>query len=204
MGNRVLSGFSGINFTDKEKKYLEQETGISADDIPSAQNTLEKDPAVKKKFEQALQKILEERKKQAPKPDILNTVKYGDKTFSLGIIEGESARNSKQMEQNISSMLIQFNERNTRYVLLNYPSNHGYYPAANHKIQKIAEQTHSPFIDLGSTFTRECRNDPKNCPELFFYDGHATANGNQLVSSTVMLGLEEFFALNNNFHSAKP
>jgi lysophospholipase L1-like esterase len=193
MGARMLGGLSGITFSEAEKKFLKQETGISIDDTAAAQTLIEKNPALKIKFEHALQKIQEQRKKSPPEQDILNTVKVGDKTFSLGIKTGESAHNSKQMEQNISSMLIQLNERNIRYILINYPSNHGYYPAANRKIEKIATQTHSPFIDLSSTFNHECRKRPKSCPEYFFYDGHATAKGNELISATVASGLADFF-----------
>lgn len=198
MGARMLGGFSAITLSDAEQKLLEQETGISADQLASAQQMADKNPALKIKLEQVIQKIREERKKQPPEVDTLNTVKYGDRTFSLGIQQGESARNSKQMQQNISSMLIQLNERNIRYILINYPSNHGYYPAANQKIRKIAEQNRSPFIDLGNTFSSDCRNHPQSCPEFFFYDGHASAQGNRLISATVAQGLENFL------YNAKP
>jgi len=194
-GDRMLSGFSGIELSTAEIKFLEAKTGLSFIDIQSKKADLEKDAAMKKKLEEAVQHIMEERKKNPSQKDILNTVKYGDKTFSLGIADGSSAGNSKQMEQNIFSMLALLNERNINYFLINYPSNHGYYPAANRKIFRVAEQTHSRFIDLGSTFTQECRNKPENCPELFFYDGHATANGNHLVSTTVMQNLENYFDL---------
>jgi lysophospholipase L1-like esterase len=194
-GDRMLGGYAGINFTASELKNLEQATGIPAADLQSSKDILTKDPATKIKLEQAVQKILDDRKKNAPEQDILNTVKYGDKTFSLGITKGNSAGNSKQMEQNLSSMLIQLNERNIDYILVNYPSNHGYYPAANRKIQKIASQTHSTFVDLGNTFTQECRNNPKTCPDYFFYDGHATAKGNQQISETIAHSMEDFFHL---------
>jgi len=192
-GDRMLGGLSNINLSAAEIKFLEQQTGLSFADMQSQSINLAKNPVVKTKIEQALQKIIEERKKNPPKQDILNTVKYGDKTFSLGIVEGSSAGNSKQMEQNLSSMLILLNEHNINYFLINYPSNHGYYPAANRKIQKVAEQTQSQFIDLSNTFTQECRNKPESCPELFFYDGHATAKGNQMVSAAVMQKLEDYF-----------
>jgi len=194
-GDRMLGGFSGINLSAAEIKFLEARTGLSFIDIQSKKTDLEKDAVMKKKLEEAIQQIIEERKKNASPKDILNTVKYGDKTFSLGIADGSSAGNSKQMEKNIISMLALLNERNINYFLINYPSNHGYYPAANRKIHSVAEQTHSRYIDLGNTFSQECRNKPESCPDQFFYDGHATANGNHRVSTTVMQNLEGYFDL---------
>ena len=194
-GERMLGGFSGINLSATEIKFMEQKTGVSFTDIQSKKINIEKNTALKKKLEETLQIIMEERKKNAPQKDILNTVKYGDKTFSLGIADGNSAGNSKQMEQNLSAMLTLLNERNIHYFLINYPSNHGYYPAANRKTQRVAEQTQSHFIDLGNTFTQECRNKPDSCPELFFYDGHATAQGNYLISAAVKQKLQDYFHL---------
>ena len=192
-GARMLGGYSAIQLSDREKQFLAQEMGITVAQLDAAQKNPTVDTALKTKYEQAMQKILAEREKHPETQDILNTVKYGDKTFSLGIQRGESAHNSKQMEQNLSSMLIQLNERNIPYILVNYPSNHGYYPAANRKIAKVAEQTQSPYVDLSNTFSADCRKEPKVCPDYFFYDGHATAQGNTLISATVLKGLEDFF-----------
>jgi len=193
-GDRILGGLSGLTFTPEEIRHIEKQTGLPFNDIQSKKIDLNKNAIAKTKFEQAVQYIIAERKKLAPKPDILNTVKYGDKIFSLGIAEGSSAGNSKQMEANLLSMLTLLNQRKIDYFLINYPSNHGYYPAANRKIATVAADTHSRFVDLGKTFVESCRLKPDTCPELFFYDGHATAKGNQNISETIMSALENYFA----------
>jgi lysophospholipase L1-like esterase len=194
-GERMLGGLSGVNLSAAETRSIEQETGIALADIESGKIDIANNPQLKTKLETALQHVMDERKKNGAKPDILNTVKVGDKTFSLGIADGAMAGNSRQMETNLMSMLDLLHAHNTPYFLLNYPSNHSYYPAANRKIQKVAEQTHSRFIGLDNTFTPECRNQPETCPELFFYDGHATAKGNAAVSATVLQALDNYFGV---------
>jgi lysophospholipase L1-like esterase len=195
-GERMLGGLSGVNLSAAEIRSIEQETGLALADIETGKVDVANNAELKTKLETALRQVMDERKQHAAKPDILNTVKVGEKTFSLGIAEGAMAGNSKQMEQNLMAMLELLRAHNMPYFLLDYPSNHGYYPAANRKIQKVAEQTHSRFIRLDNTFTPECRNKPESCPELFFYDGHATAKGNAAVSATVIKSLNDYFGKN--------
>jgi len=192
-GERMLGGFSGLNLTGDESHLVEQKTGVTFADITSGKIDPEHDTALKQKLDAALRDVIDARKNSAQKPDILNTVKVGDKTFSLGIADGAMAGNSQQMEKNLLAMIALLDAHNTPFFLLDYPSNHGYYPAANRKIHRVAEQTHSRFIALDNTFTTECRNKPSTCPDLFFYDGHATAQGNAAVSVTVMKSLDDYF-----------
>ena len=50
-------------------------------------------------IEYAIEAIKARREQSGYKRDKLNTVKYGEETFSLGIADGTSARHSKQMKK---------------------------------------------------------------------------------------------------------
>ena len=131
-----------------------------------------------------------ERNQQGNTKDILNTVHYHDKTFSLGIAAGDMARNSKHMQDNIRTMLALLDAHHIRHFLVNYPTNHGYYPAANKKIAELVAETATPFIDINQVFDEPCRSQPTTCPDLLFYDAHATRAGNTRIATTILNALE--------------
>jgi len=190
-GARLLGGLSGMNFSAEELAYIKQACGLDATAIGQlTAEQLASQPELQKKFEGAVQSILEQRKQNEAPKDILNTVKYGDKIFSLGIAEGTSAGNSKQMPNNIKAMLVQMRERNIPHFLLNYPTRFGYYAATNKKIANTVGESAIPFIDLQDVLHPDCQKKPDNCPELLFYDAHATAKGNQLIAEKIILELE--------------
>lgn len=195
-GERILGGLSNIHFTEEERAYIKQACGLELSDIEHlSAEQLAAQPQLKTTFEAAVQHILEQRKKNNPPADILNTVQYGDKVFSLGITEGNSAGNSKQMPDNIKTMLGLLQERNIPYFLLNYPTRFGYYAATNKKIATVVEGTTIPFINLQDVFDPDCQKKPDHCPELLFYDAHATAKGNQLIAEKIVLSLESQLAV---------
>lgn len=190
-GNRMLGGLSNVNFTVEEIAYIKQASGLDTakpDQLSAEQ--LASQPEIKATFETAVQHVLEQRKQNEAPKDILHTVKYGDKVFSLGIADGTSAGNSKQMPANIQAMLALMRERNIPHFLLNYPTRFGYYAATNKKIAGLVGESKIPFIDLLDVLHPDCQKKPGNCPELLFYDAHATAKGNQLIAEKVAHELE--------------
>lgn len=194
-GRRMLGGLAGIEFTPAEQSYLEQASGLTLQQLQAlTQEQLAAEPAIQEKLAGALQSIMEERN-QHPHGDILNTVKYGDQVFSLGITQGDSARHSKYLQQNIQAMLSLLQQRQVPYFLLSYPTRHGYYPAANKKIVALATEQSLPFIDLQSVFHPDCQVKPDQCPELLFYDAHATAKGNQLIAEKIASELANYLTV---------
>lgn len=190
-GSRLLGGLSGIDFTEEELAYLRQACGIDITEIKQlSAEQLATQPGLKDTFEAAVRSILEQRKQNKTPDDILNTVKYGDKVFSLGIAEGSSAGNSKQMPNNIKAMLVQLQERNIPYFLLNYPTQFAYYAPTNKKIASLVGEGTISFIDLQDVFDTDCQKKPDHCTELLFYDAHATAKGNQLIAEKIVRELE--------------
>jgi len=190
-GKRMLGDLSNVDFTAEELAYIEQACGYTMSELRQlSDKQLATQPEIKAKFEAALQSVLEQRKQPGKPEDILNTVRYGNKVFSLGIAEGSSAGNSKNMPENIKAMLIQMRERNIPYFVLNYPTRFGYYAPTNKKIASIVGESAIPFIDLQDVLHPDCQKKPDNCPELLFYDAHATAKGNQLIAEKIIYELE--------------
>lgn len=187
-GERILGGLANITFNPEEIVRIEKTCNTSISTLTA--DHLTANPALKKCLDSAHHEALKQRKEQAPPQDILNTVKYGSKIFSLGIAPGTSAGNSKQMPQNILAMSEMLQQRRIPYFLLNYPTRFGYYPAANKKIATLLAEHPQPFIDLQNVFHPSCQKQPEQCPELLFYDAHATAMGNQLIAESVMKTLE--------------
>jgi len=190
-GTRKLGGLSGIDFTAEELAYIQQASGLDTAELEQlSEEQLTTQPEIKAAFEAAIKSVLEQRKQNTAPEDILNTVKYGDKVFSLGIADGTSAGNSKNMPANIKAMLVQLRERNIPNYLLNYPTRFGYYAPTNKKIANLIGETDTPFIDLLDVLHPDCQKKPDHCPELLFYDAHATAKGNQLIAEKIVRELE--------------
>jgi lysophospholipase L1-like esterase len=190
-GDRMLGDLSNINFTPEELAYIKEACGFDLETISQlTKEQLSTKPELMNALEAAIKSILEKRKQQETPDSILNTVKYGEKVFSLGIAEGSSAGNSKKMPDNIKMMLALMEERNIPYFLLNYPTRFGYYAPTNKKITSLIGESEIPFIDLQDVLHADCQKKPEKCPELLFYDAHATAKGNQLIAEKIARELE--------------
>lgn len=195
-GARQMGTPDTNSFTASEIKQLEQATGLSAEQLKNPPADLLQDKALAARLDAALKTIMEERQRTTQK-DILNTVKYGDAVFSLGVIEGTSAGNSKQMAHNLKAMLSLLQHYRVKVILLDYPTAHGYYPAANRKIRQVAEESGTAFVSLEKVLPETCRKNPDACPDLLYFDAHATAKGNELVARHIMTGLETYLSVAN-------
>ncbi len=104
----------------------------------------------------------------------------------MGTRQGEPARNRHALADNLAAMISMVRARGAQVYLLTYPSNWGFYPGANQWLKKSSGQTGTPLIDITPLFVAQCSEGPPSCPGLLFGDGHATAQGNALVSTRVM------------------
>lgn len=190
-GERQMGAPDANSFTADEMQQLENATGLTAEQLKHPPAGLLQDKALAARLDTALKTIMEERERTTQK-DILNTVKYGDAVFSLGVIEGKSAGNSKEMVGNLKAMLKILENYRVKTILLDYPTAHGYYPAANRKIRQVVEETGVSFISLAAVLPESCRKDPDVCPDLLYFDAHATAQGNALVAKHVLAGMETY------------
>lgn len=112
-------------------------------------------------------------------------VRVGNEAFYLGTKQGEPARNRSALADNLAAMIAMIRARDTRVLLLTYPSNWGFYPGANKWITVAAEENNVTLVDITPLFVARCDEGPVSCPDLLFHDGHATAEGNRLVAEAV-------------------
>ncbi len=180
-----------LALSDSEVAQLEQQTGLTFTELEQLVKSDQADPELREKIATALKDIMAQRDKQASAEDSLNTVRYNGKTFSLGINSGEPARHSKQLEANLRKMITLLEAREVEVFLLNYPTHYGYYTSANKKIARLAEAESANFIELSKVLPGQCSREPKDCPELLFYDAHATGQGNSLVVEAIVPVLEQ-------------
>jgi lysophospholipase L1-like esterase len=193
MGERQVAG-KEPRLSPRDREYLLRESGVTSDQLDEILAG-EKNTAGYKKVEAAFVKLLAEKQQDQPQEDVLNTVKYGNQIFSLGINEGEPARSGKNMEGNIKAVLDYLASEGISAVLMDYPTNSGYYLAANRKIKSFADEYSSEsgriqYLELSNVMPEQCRQKPEACPELLFYDAHATAEGNALVAKRIAGFLE--------------
>jgi len=186
-------------FTQEERLFLEKNFELPFEDILVLLGRYEQSPQSfsqqeKQHFEEVYKKFMTWRQEHKTEEQHLNAVKVGEQTFSLGIRQGEPARHSKYLESNLLRMLAMLEEREIPVILLNYPTRSGYYPAANKKIAAVAEglpqREGRVFVDLSHIFPDHCAEKPDTCPDLLFYDAHATAKGNAQVAESVAQGLQ--------------
>lgn len=194
-GARQMGTLTREDLTPAEMEIIRNMTGLNTDALKKLAAGEIKDPAIAARLETALKTIVEARQKNMANKDILNTVKYGNQVFSLGVIEGKSAGNSKQMTGNLKAMLALLQQHQVKVILLDYPTAHGYYPAANNKIHQVAQETGVPFISLREVLPEPCRKNPDACPDLLYYDAHAKAEGNRLIANHIMTGMESYLSV---------
>jgi lysophospholipase L1-like esterase len=113
-------------------------------------------------------------------------VHLDDQSFYLGTLQGEPARDRRKLADNLEEMISVVRARGIDVYLLTYPSNWGFYPGANKWLKLVAEKQKVPLVDITPLFVARCADGATSCPELLFYDGHATAKGNKLVADEVL------------------
>jgi lysophospholipase L1-like esterase len=109
-------------------------------------------------------------------------LKMDGDTFYLGTKQGEPARDRRALADNLTAMINLVRARDAEVVLMTYPSHWGFYPGANQWLKKSAQQHATGLLDITPFFITHCTEGPSSCPELLFYDGHATAEGNAQVA----------------------
>ncbi len=112
-------------------------------------------------------------------------VRMDGDAFYLGTMKGEPSRHRDALPDNLKTMIEMIKARGARVYLLTYPSNWGFYPGANKRLEEVAEKQTVPLINLTPLFVERCKDGPTSCPDLLFHDGHATLQGNALVAAEV-------------------
>ena len=74
-------------------------------------------------------------------------------------------------------------EFGTKLVLMSYASVAGKYRTANQTLRRVAIRNDTAFIDNAQLFEERCGGE--NCPELFFPDGHPSAEGHRLMAERI-------------------
>lgn len=114
--------------------------------------------------------------------------KDGDEFF-LGTLPGEPPKHRHALAENLQAMIDMTKRNGASVFLMTYPSDWGFYPGANRRIQEVAQKQNVPLIDVTPLFIARCASGPSSCDDLMFHDGHATAKGNALVAETVQAAL---------------
>ncbi|MCC7515875.1 MAG: hypothetical protein IT470_00895 [Pseudomonadales bacterium] len=117
-------------------------------------------------------------------PDV-HLLRMDGEAFYLGTRQGDPAKNRHALQDNLVAMVAMARRRDAKVYLMTYPSSWGFYPGANQWLRTVAETESVPLIDVSSLFVTACADGPKDCPDLLFHDGHATASGNAKVAAVV-------------------
>lgn len=117
------------------------------------------------------------------------TARVGDVEFELGWREGAIDLGAGVgLERNLRALVARARERGSEIALLSYASRGWFYGPANAVARRVAAATGAPLIDVTPVFEAAC---PRGgCRELFFPDGHPTAEGYRLVAERVARFLE--------------
>lgn len=112
-------------------------------------------------------------------------VRYAGQRFTLGFeAEGSGLLQGWELiyRRNMAAIQRIADAEGVRLVVLTYPSSGWNYAAATEVVRQVARELGLPLIDLGESFTARCKPD---CRELFFRDGHPTAEGYRQVAALV-------------------
>lgn len=107
----------------------------------------------------------------------------------LGTLPGEPPKHRHALAENLQAMIDMIKRNGASVFLMTYPSNWGFYPGANRRIQDVAQKQNVSLIDITPLFVARCASGPSSCGDLMFHDGHATAKGNALVAEKVQEAL---------------
>jgi lysophospholipase L1-like esterase len=117
---------------------------------------------------------------------------FGDVEFELGFAKaehGEIFRPDEALEENRGSLAADAEAFGAAIVLMTYPSRFSAYRTANRIIQRFAEASGAPLIDLEEVFLPVCPE--RDCPQLLFPDHHPRAAGYRLIAETVVAHLRD-------------
>jgi lysophospholipase L1-like esterase len=112
--------------------------------------------------------------------------------FELGFAKaehGEIFRPDEALEENRGSLAADAEAFGAAIVLMTYPSRFSAYRTANRIIQRFAEASGAPLIDLEEVFLPVCPE--RDCPQLLFPDHHPRAAGYRLIAETVVAHLRD-------------
>ena len=117
------------------------------------------------------------------------TARFGDEEFALGWQEGAIDLGAGEgLERNLRALVVRARERGSEIALLTYASQGWFYERASAVGRRAARAAGAPLIDVTPAFETACPTG--DCRELFFADGHPTAEGYRLVAERVAAFLE--------------
>lgn len=87
------------------------------------------------------------------------------------------------LQENLKAMIDDARQLGTDTVILTYPSDTGFYQAANNVLRETAALTHAPLVDVAAAFHDACPGG--ECPDLLLADQHPTVKGHAIVADTL-------------------
>jgi len=114
------------------------------------------------------------------------TAEYDGARFDLEPVPArvEVADSAGTIGRNFGFVRDAVEERGARFVLMTYLSDQHFYGPVNRELRQIAQDRELSLIDLEPAGRDACR-DPGACGDLFFPDGHPTAEGYREVAEAV-------------------
>jgi len=121
---------------------------------------------------------------------------FGDEVFEVGMVRDREWRPGVEsmqiLQQNLEELVRLARAKSTPLLLMSYPAQRGFYPAASHLLERVAEESQTPFIDLRSEFATRCPD--RECRELLFPDQHPKAAGYKIIASEVLPRISQLLA----------